>query len=196
MGLMVRARLARARLLLAQVVTSATVDGVLNLLKAKMFQQPGEPGEPEAAPEHCLKCNEPLHHHIYGLECRSCGSRWWHLGRLERDGWVKQTMALRDSAAPVNDPVKGRPCLECGTRMSVVHGPGPHDGGNAEWAHERVDVCLACDNLWLDPEELPGLEHGADPNAVATVADTEEEAKPAKRRLWRRQRRLEGDPIA
>ncbi len=160
---------------------------MLNLLKSRMFQQPpSKEGGALAAEYRCLGCAQQLHHHIYGFVCSGCGSRWWHLGRLERDGWIAPVMALRDAAAPINDPVKGRQCIQCRTRMSVVHGPGVADGGNLEWAHERLDVCLPCDNLWLDPEELPGLEHGVDPASVQISVAAIEEEKPQRRRFWRR----------
>jgi hypothetical protein len=67
-------------------------------------------------------------------------------------------MYLRDAASPGNFPIKGRPCLACAVPMSVVYGPGPSDGGMAGWTRQRVDVCTACDNLWLDPNELTDLD--------------------------------------
>jgi hypothetical protein len=130
---------------------------VLNLVKNSIFNASQEPSV-QVADDLCLDCHENLRHDLYGLTCRSCGSHWWHLGRLERAGWHHAVRTLREDASPANFPIKGRPCLACAVPMSVVHGPGPGSGGVAEWKRQRVDVCVPCDNLWLDPHELEALE--------------------------------------
>lgn len=132
---------------------------VLKLVKNSIFHEPSQEAMAEGL---CLDCHENLKHHLYGLTCHSCHSHWWHLGRLERAGWQQAVFALRESAAPINYPIKGRPCLQCAVPMCVVHGPGPEEGGFVSWTRQRVDVCLGCDNLWLDPHELPDLDPDAE----------------------------------
>lgn len=173
-------------MLLAYPLPATTVKCVQNLIKGRMFPGHQESAMGRRTQQLCLDCSDNLRHDDYGLACASCGSHWWNLGRLERDGWHELVRYLRYEAAPISDPVKGRPCMECGERMSVVHGPGAGDGGVPQWTHERVDVCCACDKLWLDPSELGGLdhEHTALHRAAAEAAALAE--THSKKRRWKR----------
>ncbi len=182
----VRPRGVPARVLLAPFTCDATVIGVQNLIKGRMFPGQAGPVTGRKTQQLCLACSDNLRFDDYGLACASCGSHWWNLGRVERDGWHDLVRYLRYEAAPISDPVKGRPCMECGERMSVVHGPGSQDGGVPQWTHERIDVCCVCDKLWLDPAEFDGLDH--DHTAVHRVEAAAAAAAEAhtKKRLWRR----------
>jgi hypothetical protein len=169
-----------------------TVIDVLKLVKNSIFQ---EPSQEAMADDLCLDCHENLKHHLYGLTCPSCRSHWWHLGRLERAGWQQAVFALRESAAPINYPIKGRPCPQCAVPMCVVHGPGPEEGGFAAWTRQRVDVCLGCDNLWLDPRELHTLDPDAEVDEELSEKhekheNTEKDSKRTKRtKLFKREKR-------
>ena len=103
----------------------------------------------------CVVCHDTLREDRYGMLCRGCGSRWWHLGRIERAGHASLAHALRLAASPFEAPPRGRPCPSCAAPMSVVRPPA-RDG--LAWEAQRVDVCLECDVVWLDPHELEELD--------------------------------------
>lgn len=56
---------------------------------------------------------------------------------------------------PYMDPIYGRACPACKRNMVVTPLPTRLSlGGHIEWRGERVDVCTACDTLWIDAGEL------------------------------------------
>ena len=130
-----------------------TIRGVLKLIQHSVFNQDVADSDEGL----CAVCHDTLRPDRFGLECRACRARWWHLGRLERAGHEALVHGLRIAASPLEHPLKGRPCPGCALPMSVVHPPAEVHGVPANWSHQRVDVCNDCDVVWLDPDELEEL---------------------------------------
>ncbi len=138
---------------LAPSPAALTVEDVLKMVQHAMFHEDEVLRDTGML---CVVCHETLRDDRFGMLCRSCGSRWWHLGRLERAGHGELSHALRIAASPMECPPLGRPCPSCASRMSVVRSPA-YERAGVPGDSQRVDVCLECDVVWLDPHELDEL---------------------------------------
>lgn len=104
---------------------------------------------------HCLDCSHELEFASRGWWCPSCKAELWLFSRLSSFHHEPLTRYLTAHALPMEYPALGRPCPGCGEAFAVVTAPkSASDDGRASWARTRVDVCIPCGWVWLDPGEL------------------------------------------
>ena len=102
----------------------------------------------------CLDCEGRLEVLDGVWSCRGCKSRILPFSHLFSHGYDDLMEQLLEQVAPYMDPLPGRECPKCHTKMHVARVP-KYLG--AQWSGERVDVCQPCEHLWLDYVELDGI---------------------------------------
>ena len=103
----------------------------------------------------CLDCGSVLMLASRGWTCQQCSAELWLFSRLSKYHHERLTAYLTSHALPMEFPAKGRICPGCREPFAVVNAPrDPDNEGRSEWARTRVDVCLLCQWVWLDPGEL------------------------------------------
>jgi hypothetical protein len=104
---------------------------------------------------HCIDCKAVLLLAARGWWCPQCSAELWLFSRLSSHHHERLTAYLTSHALPMEYPMKGRLCPGCRESFAVVNAPrNPENEGRSEWARTRVDVCLLCQWVWLDPGEL------------------------------------------
>ena len=103
----------------------------------------------------CLDCGAELMLASRGWLCQGCSAELWLFSQLSKYHHERLTAYLTSHALPMEFPMKGRLCPGCHEPFAVVNAPRSEDDeGRASWARTRVDVCLLCQWVWLDPGEL------------------------------------------
>jgi Zn-finger nucleic acid-binding protein len=113
----------------------------------------------------CLICSQTmLRLHRDGLwldGCSHCGGIWLDRGELESARHLTvETLAVIDAKlgwtsdppGGVGVPAGDRSCPAC--RLAMRETPAPKASG------VRVDVCHACQGVWLDPGEIDRIQSG------------------------------------
>jgi hypothetical protein len=103
----------------------------------------------------CLDCGAALMLASRGWSCQSCSAELWLFSQLSKFHHERLTAYLTAHALPMEFPKEGRLCPGCHEAFAVVNAPrDPDYEGRSSWARTRVDVCLLCQWVWLDPGEL------------------------------------------
>jgi Zn-finger nucleic acid-binding protein len=137
-------------------------------------------GEDEE-PIDCPRCNKPMKvEYVQKLGpdvkidvCENCGGSWFDRGELAQT-INDRRVADKLTEPPIRGTMSPIACPRCSGRMRM----------RKEWDVE-VDVCIACEGVWLDHGELEELET----HAVGDL-DDEEKRRRKEASFYRAMREL------
>lgn len=116
------------------------------------------------------------------FDCRACGGKSVGLAVLRNQYDKDGLLGRLYQAARQGGRGAGRPCPHCGTRMRLV---GLTQAGRNEPV--VLDICVACQFLWLDAEELDQLGQALPPPRPERKKELTPQAREAMAMLALRQ---------